>query len=63
MASIDEILEFLDLKNFLGLDSPVPDDIIEADLIEVKDAEPHFPTTPADFEADTPGKKYFNSIL
>ena len=50
---------FLDLKNFLGLDTSEPDDSIEADRIEVKDAEPHFPTTPADFEAETPGKQKY----
>ena len=48
---------FLDLKNFLGLATSEPEDNIEADLIDVKDAEPHFPTTPADFEAETPRKE------
>ena len=48
---------FLDLKNFLGLATSEPEDNIEADLIDVKDADPHFPTTPADFEAETPRKE------
>ena len=46
---------FLDLKNFLGLATGTSEDeITEADRMDVNEADPHFPTTPADFEADTP---------
>ena len=41
-----------DLKNFLGLGAEGDGAAVEA-LKEVKEAEPHFPTTPADFVADT----------
>lgn len=53
------LLEFFDLKNFLGLATPPSETEVEmtgAALIEVKEAEPHFPTTPADFDAVTPKK-------
>ena len=58
LSKPDEL--FFDLKNFLGLATSEPDEITEADLIDVKDAEPHFPTTPADFEAETPGIRMKN---
>ncbi len=62
--SRDEV--FFDLKNFLGRAPPPVASLAEitgAERIEVKEAEPHFPTIPADFEADTPGKINFTGFL
>lgn len=53
-VSTAELELFLDLKNFLGLESEPEEEIKGAERSEVKEAEPHFPTIPADFEAETP---------